>query len=159
LRTLIQKRLQPPSDVVTKQVASGDKTVSQIYLIYDQRNTAESTQWADYLFEQGLEVLHPVFEGDQAEVREYHEENLRTCDAALILFGGANECWLRRKLRELQKSAGYGRTKTAPVVGVALIPPKTPEKERFRTHEALVMPQFDGFSPDPLQPFLSRLRA
>jgi TIR domain/Domain of unknown function (DUF4062) len=159
LRTLIQKRLQPPSDVITKRVASGEKKLSQLYLIYDQRNTAESTQWADYLFEQGLEVLHPVFEGDQAEVREYHEENLRTCDAALILFGGASECWLRRKLRELQKSAGYGRTKPAPIVGVAVIPPKTPEKERFRTHEALVIPQFDGFSPDSLQPFLSRLRA
>ncbi len=159
LRTLIQKRLQPPSEVVAKRVANEEKRLSQLYLIYDQRNTSEATRWADYLFEQGLEVLHPVFEGDEAEVREYHEENLRTCDAALILFGGASECWLRRKLRELQKSAGYGRTKTAPVVGVALIPPKTPEKERFRTHEALVMPQFEGFSPDALQPFMSRLRA
>jgi hypothetical protein len=100
-----------------------------------------------------------VFEGDEAEVREYHEENLRSCDAALILYGTASECWLRRKLRELQKSAGYGRTKPAPVVAISLIPPATSEKERFRTHEAMLIPQLTGFSPDALQPFISLLKA
>ena len=35
---------------------------------------------ADFLFDQHLETIHPVFEGDEAEIREYHEENLRACD-------------------------------------------------------------------------------
>jgi hypothetical protein len=59
----------------------------------------------------------------------------------------------------LQKSAGYGRTKPAPVIGITLIPPRTAEKERFRTHEAMVISQFDGFSPEPLRQFVSRLQA
>ena len=58
-----------------------------------------------------FEVILPVFEGDEAQVRQEHEANLTDCDAALIYYGAGNELWLRSKLRELQKIAGYGRTK------------------------------------------------
>jgi hypothetical protein len=161
LKTLIQarlKRITVPAAASSKQ-AVPSKNLVQLYLIYDQRDTEAASSWADFLFEKELEVIRPVFEGDEAEVREYHEENLRSCDAALILYGSASECWLRRKLRELQKSAGYGRTKPMPVVAISLIPPVVPEKERFRTHEAMLISQLGGFSPDALQPFISRLKA
>ncbi len=161
LRTLIEDRLKPitaPAALAGKRAVASNNLV-QLYLIYDQRDTEVASQWANFLFEKRIEVIRPVFEGDEAEVREYHEENLRSCDAALILHGTASECWLRRKLRELQKSAGYGRTKAAPVVAISLIPPATSEKERFRTHEAMLIPQLTGFSPDALQPFISLLKA
>jgi hypothetical protein len=161
LRTVIQERLkreQKPSREPSESLVGGTST-AQLYLIYDQRDAEIVSAWSDYLFEQGLEVIHPVFEGDEAEVREYHEETLRSCDGALILYGAGGECWLRRKLRELQKSAGYGRSKPTPPAAILLVAPKTPEKERFRTHEAMVISQFDGFSPDPLRPFISRLKA
>ena len=67
--------------------------------------------WADFLFKE-FEVIPPVFEGDEAEVRAYHEENLSTRDAIVIFYGAANDIWLRRKLREIQKSAGYGADQT-----------------------------------------------
>jgi hypothetical protein len=160
LRTVIQDRLKQKQNPAAEPAATvtAGKGLTQLYLIYDQRDANEASPWADFLFEQGFEVIHPVFEGDEAEVREYHEENLRSCDGALILYGAASECWLRRKLRELQKSAGYGRIKACPVVGILLIPPKTAEKERFRTHEATIIPQLAGFSRDLLQPFISRLK-
>jgi hypothetical protein len=104
-------------------------------------------------------VLHPLFEGDEAEVREYHEDNLRICDGVLVIHGAASESWLRRKLRELQKSAGLGRTKKKAVVAISLVEPRTVEKERFRTHEALVLPQWDGFSPEPLDAVVACLVA
>jgi hypothetical protein len=128
----------------------------QLYLIYDQRDAAAIAPWADFLFNH-CEVIHPVFTGDEAEVREYHEENLKTCQAALIFYGAGNEVWLRRKLRELQKSAGYGRTGGTPLIGVCLIAPRTPDKERFRTHEAMRLEQWNGVSPDELEPFITRL--
>jgi Domain of unknown function (DUF4062) len=131
---------------------------AQLYLIYDHRDAAITSPWEDFLFEQGLEIIRPVFEGDEAEIREHHEENLRSCDGALIFYGSGNECWLRRKLRELQKSPGYGRTKPLPATAISLIPPRTSDKERFRTHEALVIPQWDGFSREPLQPLISSLK-
>jgi len=131
----------------------------RVYLIADQRDAASIGPWLDGLFEQHLEVSQPIFEGDEAEIREYHEENLATCDGVLILYGSGNEIWLRRKLREVQKAAGYGRTKPQPPVAVCLVGPRTPEKERFRTHEATVVPQWDGYSLPPLKPFVEQLKA
>jgi len=167
LRTVIHERLKDaqkptpapapePPRPSTSLVAGREH--ARLYLIYDQRDALITTPWEDFLFEQKLEILRPVFEGDEAEIREYHEENLRSCDGALIFYGSGNECWLRRKLRELQKSPGYGRSKPVPIVAISLVPPRTPDKERFRTHEALVIPQWDGFSPEPLQPLISSLK-
>ena len=161
LRTAIHSRLRRNSDKAA-QASVGPRPSSgahaRVYLIYDQRDAEVSSAWTDFLFEQGFEVIRPVFDGDAAEIRDYHDENLRTCDAALILYGSANECWLRRKLRELQKSFGYGRAKPAPLVGISLVPPRTVDKERFRTHEAIVISQLEGFSPDPLRQFVSSLQ-
>jgi hypothetical protein len=126
--------------------------------MYDQRDADAASPCVEYLFEQNFEVIRPVFEGDEAEIREYHDDNLRSCDGVLIFYGSTNECWLRRKLREVQKSPGYGRTKPAPVVGIVLAPPKVADKERFRTHEAMVIPQLDGFSADALRQFVASLQ-
>lgn len=161
LRTVVHDRLKQ-IEKQGRDTRSGSiqpREVRQVYMIYDRRDEEQVTAWADFLFEKGLEVVRPVFEGDEAEIRDYHDENLRTCDAALIFYGAANECWLRRKLRELQKSAGYGRSKPAPVVSIALTAPRTNDKERFRTHEAMVIPQFEGLSPERLQPFIAQLQA
>jgi hypothetical protein len=132
-------------------------SLPHLYLIYDQRDAAAIAPWAEYLFTH-CEVIHPVFTGDEAEIRAYHEENLCTCQAALIFYGAGNEVWLRRKLRELQKSAGYGRVGGKAVVGVCLIAPRTPDKERFRTHEAVLLEQWEGLAPERLQSFISLLK-
>jgi hypothetical protein len=164
LRTVIQDVLErarapkPATPASRRPSPATPIEVPNVYLLYDQRDAAAVSPWADFLFEQGLEVMHPIFEGDQAEIREYHEENLRTSDGVVIFFGAGNELWLRRKFSELQKIAGYGRTKPAPAVAVCLVPPRTPEKERFRTHEAIVVPQWDGLSPDPWQPLIAGLK-
>jgi len=163
-RTLIQVRLgaarQPsPAETPTAAVRvspAGD--LHRVYLVYDRRDADVAARWGDFLFDQNIELLQPLFEGDEAEVREDHEDNLRTCDGVVVLYGAANEVWLRRKLRELQKSAGYGRTKPAPAVAICVLPPDTPEKGRFRTHEAMVIRPADPASPESLIPFLSRMR-
>jgi hypothetical protein len=132
--------------------------VPSVYLVYDQADAAVVTPWADFLFEQGLDVVHPVFEGTEPQVRACHEESLRTSDGVVIFAATAHPEWLRRKFSELQKIPGYGRTKPAPVVAVCLLPPRTPDKERFRTHGATVIPQWDGLSPQPWQQVISRLK-
>jgi hypothetical protein len=160
LRTVIAARLAPtPKPAERPTPAPIPMSTSQnVYLMYDSRDTNVVTPWVDFLFKD-FEVIQPIFTGEEAEIREYHEENLRSCDGALIFYGAANEFWLRRKLAELQKSAGYGRRKAMPIVAICLAAPQTPEKARFRTRNAIVIPQWDGFSPDPLQPFVSALKA
>jgi len=158
LKTEIYTRLVPPSPVPPPRNEKDD--ISQLYLIYDQRDANLTPPYADYLFKKGFEVITPMFEGDEAEVREYNDENLHTCDGALMLYGAASQKWLRGKFAEVKKSVGYGRTKPRPVVAIALMPPKKTDKEHFQTHFAeFVIPQWNGFSPDSLQPFISRLSA
>jgi len=79
--------------------------------------------------------------------------------AGLVFSGAANEAWLRRKLTEIQKSPGYGRTKPLPEVCICLIPPQTPAKARLRTHHALVISQWNGCDAAALEPFMAALRA
>jgi hypothetical protein len=170
-RTLVQARLEgaraaeapaPVSSGAPATTASAtpqaDSNARSVYLIYDQRDADAAAAWADILFEQQIEVLNPVFDGDEAEIREYHDETLRTCTGVVIFHGAATEVWLRRKMRELQKCAGYGRTLPPPALAICLLAPRTPEKERFRTHEGLVLRGWDGASPDTLGPFIARLR-
>jgi hypothetical protein len=157
LRTVMDAWLKRSEKQPQRAAPSALSTSQNLYLIYDARDTEVVTPWVDYLFKE-FEVIQPIFDGDEEEVREYHEETLRSCDGVLIFHGAANEFWLRRKLAELQKSAGYGRTKGMPVVAICLGPPQTPEKGRFRTHSGIVIPQWGGFSSDPLQPFISALK-
>ena len=76
----------------------------------------------------------------------------------LLFYGEAGEPWLRRKLRELQKSAGLGREKPLLARGIYVGHPPSPQKERFRTLEATVLREPEGgFSADALAPFLAEI--
>jgi hypothetical protein len=160
LRTTVQDWLtREPKVAVKPAVASTSGHVPQLYLLADQRDAELIHPWGDALFDQQVEVIRPLFDGDEGEIREYHEENLTLCDGVLIFYGSGTELWLQRKLRELQKAPGFGRTKSRPVVGVALIGARTPEKERFRSHGVHVIAQWDGVTLLDLQPFLVELKA
>jgi len=54
-------------------------------------------------------------------------------------------------------SAGLGRERPISAKGIWVAPPDTPQKQRLRTREAVVMNQPDGFSAGLLGPFLSTL--
>ncbi len=129
--------------------------VGQVYLIHDERDGKTVKPYADFLFDRGFEVLRPLFQADETDVRQANEENLRVCNGALICYGAANELWVRRKVREIQKSLGYGRTDPLPVTGILSIPPMTDEKQEFRTHDCPVMMAGTEFSEGVLAPFIS----
>ena len=163
LRTVIYEMLQqvrpkaPPSDPAVR-AGSTTPTLRHVYLVYEERDADVISPWADFLFDQGFEVVPPTFTGDEAKVRKYHQENLCTADAVVIFFGAADEPWLRGQLGEIQKSAGYGRQKPAPAVVVCALAPRTPAKERFRTHEAILIPQYDGLSKDAWQKIVTLVK-
>jgi hypothetical protein len=159
LRTLIAARLKEGDKPVRTAVATAARPgMASLYLVYDQRDEAAVMPWTDLLF-QSFEIVHPLFEGDEREIREAHEEALRNCDGVLIFYGAANDAWLRRKLTEVQKSAGTGRTKPPPQLCVVQAAPRTAAKERFRSHFCHVVAQWDGCEPVLLQPFIDALRA
>ena len=79
------RRLTPveekPKEVVPAKAAGG---APKLYLICDPKDEASVEALEDYLFDQGLEVNRPAFDGDDAEAAELHQENLLSCDAVLV---------------------------------------------------------------------------
>jgi hypothetical protein len=159
LKTLVHHKLAPPPAPKKAPAAAAPRQeVTRVYLLCDQQDVDAARAVEDHLFGQGFEVILPLFEEDEAAARLEHEENLQSCDAVLVYYGAAGELWLRRKLRELQKSAGLGRDK--PWLGRAIYVggPVTPQKERFRTLEAtLIQEPASGFDPAALDSFLGEL--
>ncbi|NET30414.1 MAG: toll/interleukin-1 receptor domain-containing protein [Cyanothece sp. SIO1E1] len=155
LKTIIRDQLTPqasPSPSETTVVGP-----VRVYLVCDPLDAAAVRPLDDYLYEQGFEVILPLFDGDEAEVRQEHQENLCVCDAVLIYWGDAKESWLRAKLQDLRKLAGYGRCQPLPATAIYLGSAETPVKQRFRTREAQVIKQFGAFAPNGLASFVARI--
>jgi len=136
--------------------AAGRRGPSRIYVICDTSDLDAVRPLEDWLYEQQCEVLLSAVEGDETQVREYHQDNLVTCDRAIIFYGATNELWVRAKLRDLEKAYGYGRLQSRDLpAAIYIAPPETPQKQRFRTLEVQhVIKAFDAFSPDLLKPFV-----
>ena len=105
-----------------------------------------------------FEVIHPAFSGDEAELRQYHEENLRTCDGVVIFYGAGQRAVAaaeaRRAAEERRLRTHEGDRRTWPSTSSRR---RRRRRTRFRTHKALVVPQWTGLSPDALAAI--RLRA
>jgi len=157
-KTVLHVRLNPPEPpkVDRPAPAPDHAEMQRVYLICDQRDVEATQPLVDFLFNH-FEVTLPVFEGDESQVRREHEANLAECDAVIVFYGAGNELWLRSKLRELQKIAGYGRTKPMLAKAVYVAPPDAPEKQRFRTHDAFVIKPDAAFAPSLLEPFVGQL--
>ncbi|HVT14684.1 MAG TPA: TIR domain-containing protein [Thermoanaerobaculia bacterium] len=153
LESLAKKDPAVPDDA--PETADG---VVRIYLICDREDYEAAKILDDFLYGQGFEVILPLFEGDEVAVREDHQENLCLCDAAIIYCGTASEVWLRGKLRDFLKAPGFGRKRPMLARAVYLGEPARPDKERFRTREAMVVQGIGGFSEEALQPFIEELK-
>jgi TIR domain len=159
LKTVILEKLtaKPKPEAATAAVSATSARAS-LYLICDRQDFSETAELENYLFDQGLDVTLPATEGDEAQIIQDHKDSLLVCDAALIYYGRAGELWLRMKQRELQKIAGYGRTQPMLARGIYISGPPTEAKERVRDHEAVIIKNYGGFSPEDLQPFVARLQ-
>ena len=128
-----------------------------IYLISDILDIDEIKPLEDFLFENGCEVVLPIFEGDESLIRNDHIENLKMCDAAIIFFGNANEIWLRSKTRDFLKISGYGRENPLNVKAIYLAGPTNISKERFRSQDSEVINGMGEFPIDSLKSLISKL--
>ena len=140
-----------------QQPESYDESSKIVYLICDISDIDEIRPLEDFLFDNGYEVVIPIFEGDESGIREDHIENLKTCSAAIIFFSNANELWLRSKTRDFMKINGYGRAKPLAFKAIYIAPPDSVSKQRFRTLDAEVINALDGLPEEKLKSLLSKI--
>ncbi len=160
LKTVIRDKLAPREEPeAVPDAVPADERPPLVYLLCDQRDKEVVAPLDDYLYELGFEVEMPLFEGDEEAVREYHQEMLTLCDAVLIYYGEADEAWVKVKVMDLRKAAGYGRAAAMRATAVYVAEPETPDKARFRTRDAdEVIKHFGAFSAGVLAPFVERLK-
>jgi len=155
LKTYLLRKLAEESKLQASARPVGAPLV--IYLIHDQRDAQDIDPLRDALMTLGYEVKPSYFEGDETELREYHQENLVQCDATIIYYGRTSELWVQRKLYDLRKAFGLGRQRPFLAKAVFVGAPQKQEKERFRTQDAMVISALQGFPADTLAPFLRPL--
>ena len=112
----------------------------------------------DYLFEQGLEVMVPEFEGGEEHITKVHRDKLARCDAALIYFGNGTRAWVETKLMDLMQAPGYGREKEWLAKSVYVGPPEDRRKKRFKTHFAELIQAESAFDQTLVEPFVNSLK-
>ncbi len=159
LKTVIEDKLRAKPKLEKKSAAAARTGPLRVYLICDKIDLDAASKLEDFLFDRGFEVFPPILEADEGEVHDAHKEQLLLCDAAVIYYGQAGDSWLREKMRDLIKAKGYGRDKPMLTNMIYLDAPETPPKQRFRTHEAMVIKNFGPFSPEALAPFLEVLKS
>jgi hypothetical protein len=151
-KSAIRHRLDVIAHPAPSAAPAPPRGAARIYLVCDQLDRDAAAPIVDTLFARGYDVTLPFFGGNETEVREDHEENLRLCDAVLIYHGAGTEFWLRGKLRDLARIAGLGRTAPFRAVGIYAAT-STPQLASFRTHDVLVMTESGPFSASTLTPF------
>ncbi len=144
------------SDGVEAQDA-GDEPLTA-YLICDQCDFDATQALADYLYDQGFDLMYPVFEGDESEIREDHMDKLASCDASIFYCGQSTDLWLSSKLRDLRKLAGYRDGKSRLVNAVCMALPEAPWKQRFRNRDSMVINIEDNIDPQQVEPLVEAVR-
>lgn len=152
------KSIQQPEPEEEAKEEDVEKSATLVYLICDILDINDIAPIEDFLFNNGCEVVIPVFEGDETQIREDHIENLKACDAVIIFFGQANELWLRSKMRDFMKINGYGRKKPLGFKAVYLAGPPSISKQRFRTLEAEVINGLEGVPEAQLKSIIAKLK-
>ena len=130
---------------------------SSLYLLYDKIDSEEGQRLAEYLGDQGFDVLKPAFSGSLTSIRKSHIENLKNCDAAIIHHGKVNEQWTKMKCLDLLKSPGFGRKK--PLIGKAIYTNSIKTNAVFyKSNNIEIVEQNDDVLLENLKPFLIKIK-
>jgi hypothetical protein len=158
LKTAIDERLRLLEEAAKKPPAPAPAGPARsIYFVCDQQDREQVKAWQDFLFDQGFELTLPYFGSNDGDMIAEHEEALRSCDGVIVFYGAAGELFLRKKLRDLQK-CGADRKQPMRAKAICIAPPVTADKSAYRTHDAMLIPQPDGFSAGPWADFLATMK-
>lgn len=158
LKGLIVQRMQAAETPAPTppQKAPGARP-ARVYLVCSAADVDAVRPLQLHLHGLGVEVVLPLFEGDETQLRELHEGESRDCDGLLVYYGAGGELWLRQKLAELRRLPALGRSMPLRASAICIAPPATAAKQQLLTHEAPTLAMTEGFTPAALQPFTTAL--
>jgi hypothetical protein len=136
--------------------ASGEERLA-IYLICDEVDRDRAKPLADRLYQSGYAVTLPLFEGDESDRRDDHEENLKACDAVLVLHASSTDFWRRKMLRDVKRAFGNGRRRPFLARGLLLTEAGRASAADILDPDLVVMTTSDNFSAGMLDPFLAAI--
>ena len=76
----------------------------------------------------------------------------------LIYYGASSGSWVNIKQSDVKQAPGYGRTKPFLACAVCVAPPDDRNKQRFHAEDLEVLRLPAAFAPEPLWPFVQRLK-
>ena len=149
-----QKASQPdkPQSLDTDEIA-------RLYLVHEQSDEEAVEAIEDLLYESGIEVILPEWEGNESDISRIHIQNLTDCDAVLVYYGTTAKSWVDIKLRELTKAIGYRDGRQIASRSVYIAPPMDRRKERFRTLSAeIIRQEGDTIAADALRALAQQIK-
>ena len=164
-RSAAQHATDRRSSETATPVVAGTGSVPELYVIYDQQDKETAKPITEFIQGTGVTVLESVFEGEQSALRNIHNDYLRRCDAALIIYGKVREPWVRMKQQDLLRAPALGRRKNLAAKGVLLCSSMTDIKSRFSAPDMMVIKDADAAESGSrsnlagLAPFLKMLSA
>ena len=145
--------------ISTGNIANGGgHAVKLVYLICDQRDLDTTMPLEDLLTDNGFEILLPLFDGDNAQLRQAHLDNLKICDAVIIYYGAGNYRWVGSMKSDLMRLPAMGRTTPLLEKAIYLAGPADPAKEKFKSAEGGIINGLNGFEPELLSQFIQTLK-
>jgi hypothetical protein len=150
-------------DTMSQQPLSGTTHPSPegrtVYLAYEQADSEAADALQSMIEARGYNVISPLTEGSESEVREVHEASMVLSDAVLIYYGKSSEHWVKLRLLDLIKVRGWGRAEPYLAQALWFGAPDTPAKEKLHVTQALVLNGLADPGPTTLEPFLARLES
>jgi len=103
-------------------------------------------------------VQVPLFGGDAATVRQFHEDLLTKSDAALVFYGAGNEAWKRTTDADLQKSKSYRRRAPLAIFSYLASPSTVHKKDCIDMGEEGLIIGLEKFTEASLQPLIDAVK-
>jgi len=132
VKEMLIQRIQKTRNPENLQKAVLDSP-PRLYMICEQVDEEATADLEEYFYSQGIEVLMPAFDSEDAEAQMIHISNLKTCDGALVYYGATSRHWVDSHARELIKASGYRNAVPIPARLIYLALPTDRRKERFKS--------------------------
>lgn len=156
IRNSLNEKPMPDSEKLPVNGKIGQSNKKNVYLIFDRKDCDTSESVKNFLTKHGFNVLMPSFDGEYFELENLHKNNLKLCDACVVVAENASDQWLNTKLKDIDKIHGFGRIKPIKVKAV-FFGNKDMNGSTFVKKNGTVVINHDGqLTEKIMEPFLNK---